>query len=119
MKLFILCLFTLVISWPSYAMERAYGWCEQGGKKVIAIGSQLDVQQSFPSCTITVYLAGTLTPATLMPDAAGTIPLSNPFTGSTTGYWFFYAADGHYDAKLSGSGIPVPFTLGDIQLGSS
>lgn len=119
MKLFLLAILMFLVSWPSYAMERAYGWCEQGNKKILSIGDITKVQQSFPGCTVTVYLAGTLTPATLFADAGGTQPLSNPFTGATNGYWFFYAADGHYDAKLSGSGIPVPFTLGDIQLGAT
>lgn len=119
MKSLLIALFMFMAALPSYAMERAYGWCEQGNKKIVSIGDITKVQQSFPGCTITVYLAGTLTPATLYSDSGGSTPLSNPFTANSTGYWFFYAADGHYDAKLSGSGISVPFTLADIQLGST
>ncbi len=52
-------------------------------------------------------------PAPLFSDNAGTTK-ANPFTASTTGYWFYYANDGTYDVKMSGGGIPVPFTWGAI-----
>src|SRR6185369_1745820 len=44
-------------------------------------------------------------------------PKANPFiSDGTTGIWFFYAADGRYDIKFSGTGIGTPFTLTDFLL---
>jgi hypothetical protein len=107
------------------AMERAYGWCTQGGVRVYVsnVGSATQspsftptyFQQSYPNCTVTVYLTGTTTPATLFSDNSST-PLSNPFTANSNGYWRFYAADGRYDVRFSGGGIPSPFTTADVQL---
>ena len=37
----------------------------------------------------------------------------NPFTAATNGQWSFYV-DSRIDVKLSGGGIPSPFTLGDL-----
>jgi hypothetical protein len=106
-------------------MERAYGWCTQGGVRVYVsnVGSATQspsftptfFQQSYPNCTVTVYLTGTTTPATIFSDNSST-PLSNPFTANANGYWRFYAADGRYDVRFSGGGIPSPFTTADIQL---
>lgn len=45
------------------------------------------------SPTVTVYLAGTTTPATIYSDRAGS-PLANPFTGDADGEWEFYSAVG-------------------------
>lgn len=73
---------------------------------------------SYPFCTITVYLNGTLTPATIFSDNAGT-PKANPFTADAKGFWFFYAANGRYDVRLSGGGLPAPFTLADYSLSNS
>jgi hypothetical protein len=65
---------------------------------------------------VTVYLAGTTTLATIYADNSGT-PKANPFTASTSdGLYFFYADNARYDVRLSGGGIPTPFTIGDILL---
>lgn len=64
------------------------------------------------SCTITVYNAGTLTPATIYSDAAGT-PKANPFAAAANGTWRFFIAGGaNYDVRLSG-GTPAmtPYTV--------
>jgi len=37
---------------------------------------------------------------------------TNPFASSLTGLWQFYADDGTFDIRLSGGGIPAPFTWG-------
>ena len=110
----------LLFAAPASARNRAYGFCEEGATVVVSSGIQgvPDVQASYPACTVTVYLTGTLTPATLFSDNSGT-PLANPFTASSsTGYWFFYADDGRYDVVLSGAGFPSPFTFADVSLNS-
>lgn len=125
MKRFLLAVTVLVaallFATPASARNRAYGFCEIGDKTVVVSGlnGAPDVQASYPGCTVTVYLTGTLTLATLFSDDAGT-PQANPFTASsTTGYWFFYADDGRYDVRISGAGITTPFTFGDVSLGGS
>ena len=98
---------------------RAYGYCEDGNQTVTTAGivSTTVVQRSYPGCTINVYAPGTTNPATIYSDSVGT-PKANPFTGSATGFWFFYGATGCYDVQLSGGGITAPFTLGDVCLAS-
>jgi hypothetical protein len=105
------------------AMERAAGYCENGAVSVTVGGlpsAPQKVQGSYPNCTVTVYQTGTLTLATLYSDNAATpTPLSNPFTSSSDGSWFFYAVNGRYDVRLSGGtppSIPTPFTRADVLL---
>lgn len=65
--------------------------------------------------TVTVYLAGTLTLASIYSDN-GVTPKANPFTAdASTGYWDFYAANDRYDVRFSGTVSPA-WTLGDILL---
>lgn len=107
-----------VVCLPVVARNRVTGFCEAGNQVVITPGSQnstTKVQRSYPACTITVYQAGTLTPATIYSDNTGT-SLGNPFTAATNGLWFFYADNGRYDVQLSGAGLSSPYTLGDIAL---
>lgn len=101
----------------AYANQKAQGYCEQGGHVVVTSGlnSTTQVQQSYPQCTVTVYLTGTTTIATIFSDNNNT-PLSNPFTADSTGHWGWYAANGRYDVQLSGGGIGSPFTIADILL---
>jgi len=75
------------------------------------------------SGTIVLKSVMTGTLATIYSDSLGN-PQTNPFTltaGSTAsgnGYSFFYALCGaHVDVQISGTGVPVPFTLGDIIAG--
>lgn len=99
------------------ARGRVSGWCEQGNQQVSISGagtSSTYWQRSHPSCTITVYDTGTVNVSTIYSDSGGT-PLANPFTATSTGYWFFYAATARYDVVLSGAGITSPITLGDLQ----
>jgi hypothetical protein len=86
------------------AMERVGGWCQQGGNNVHTSGlaSSDFWQQTFPSLTVTVYNAGTLTPATIFSNNTGTSK-SNPFTAGSDGSWFFYAANGRYDVTCTGA----------------
>lgn len=97
------------------ARERVQGWCEQGNQTVsvpFQLPSTTTVQRSYSACTVTVYLTGTSTPATLYSNNTGTSQ-ANPFTAQTTGYYSFYADNGRYDINFSGAGISAPFTTGD------
>ena len=104
------------------------GVCENGGRHATVQGLnatnfQLGV---IPSCSVTVFLTGTTTKATIFADAVGT-PLANPFTGAVVGstapgQWLFYAATGvGYDVTMSGgiapNTFPTPVTLTDLQAG--
>jgi hypothetical protein len=85
------------------------GWCAQGAVAALVQGlsSTNRLLGVIPSCTITVYLHGTQTLATgLFSDSAGTQPLTNPFTASTTGFWQFYAANNAAYDVLGSGGIP-------------
>jgi len=97
---------------------RLFGWCQDGGFQVSVPGASAPstnrFQRSFPNCTVTVYQAGTQSLATIFSDAASTAQ-ANPFTANSAGRWFFYAANNAaYDIRMSGGGIPAPFTLGDV-----
>jgi hypothetical protein len=108
----------LLLSAAAFGRQKVQGYCEQGGNTVTTSGyvSTTKVQKSFPGCTVTVYLAGTTTLATIYADNSST-PKANPFTASASdGLYFFYADNARYDVRLSGGGIPTPFTIGDILL---
>lgn len=115
-----LLLISFVFAADAYAADygRASGWCEQGGQKVVTPGSQQSttyVQRSYTTgsqgCTVTVYLPGTTTLATIYSSATGTAK-ANPFAAASNGYWFFYANDGYFDVQISGAGLSGPVTLG-------
>lgn len=114
----LLCL--LLLSIPAAAMEHALGYCEQGNYSTVTggVSSTTKVQRSFPSCTVTVYDAGTANVSTIYSDNSST-PLANPFAATSTGLWGFYAANGRYDIQLSGANIPTPFKLFDVLLNDS
>lgn len=99
------------------AQTPVFGSCEQGGKTVTTQGlvSTTKVQQSFPSCTITVFDTGTSNPSTIFSDSIGT-PKSNPFTASSSGLWSFYANNGTFDVQLSSGGISSPFILRTVKI---
>lgn len=114
MKRILLILALLGLAVPAFARQRISGYCEQGGKTVTTSGltSTSTVQASYPSCLVTVWTAGTNTIVPIFTDNAGTVK-GNPFTADTNGYWFFYVDNSRVDVRLSGGGIPAPFTLGD------
>lgn len=108
-------LLLIVIPVNLWAVGPVSGFC-QNGNQTVAVGgltSTTKVQRSFPVCTVTVFLSGTVTLATLYSDnAASPTPLANPFTATSTGNWTFYSLNGLYDVVLSNGGITVPFTIG-------
>lgn len=91
---------------PAHALGLVTSNCEQGGQRVTTYGAQSStyVQRSFPSCTVTVYVSGSLTLATLYSDD-GVTPKTNPFVAASDGYFFFYTASGTYSIQLTGGGI--------------
>lgn len=97
------------------------GFCEVGGQTATVQGLSVapQVQASYPGCTITVYLSGTINPASLFNSVGASI--SNPFTASTTtGFWTFYVATGTtVDVTISGAGLSSPFTFPALTAGST
>lgn len=98
------------------------GVCAKGNifAQVSGLHSANSFYGTFPQCTITVYLTGTLTKATLYSDLSST-PLTNPFTGNLDGSFLFFSVAGAYDVVLSGGSpiqIPSPVTLTAVTLGS-
>jgi|WetSurMetagenome_2_1015567.scaffolds.fasta_scaffold54710_3 hypothetical protein len=67
------------------------------------------------SVTVSVYLQGTTTLATLY-AGNGVTPLGNPFLSDADGSFNFYAADGRYDINLAKTGYSFGSDLYDIQL---
>lgn len=114
-----LCLICLFAAPSLASRQKTQGWCEDGGFTVSVPGgtapSVNKFQRSYTSCTVTVYLAGTVTLATIYADSSGTAK-ANPFTAAATGQWFFYADGGNYDVRFSGGGVAAPFTLGDFRV---
>lgn len=109
---------------PLFARTHLAGYVEQGGQRhlnsgIYAITRSSATQtnpysmQSYPNATVTVYLTGTLTTATLYSDSSGTAK-TNPFTASSNAYWSFYVDNGIYDIRFSGGGITTPYTWSAI-----
>ena len=100
-------------------MQKVLGFVQEGNTTLTISGAAgtiaREVQGSFPGATITAYLAGTLTLASIYSDNALTAK-ANPFTSDSNGQFSFYAANGRYDIKFSGADIASPFTLGDFVL---
>src|SRR3990167_337345 len=122
-RVFAALLFVCLFSLPALATrERVQGWCQDGGVAVVIPGTQGSgtqrFQQTYRSCTVTVYAAGTTTLSTIYSDAAGTAQ-ANPFTATAAGRYFFYADGGRYDLRFSAGGIATPFTLGDFRIDNS
>ena len=135
-RFLLLTILALVGAIPLYSQTDALqGHCTLGGTKSITSGlnSTNYNQGVIPGCTVTVYLTGTTTLATIYSNSTGTV-LANPFTAvqlpsPNAGYWIFYAATGvGYDVKLSGgNGNPscttapncytTPLTYTDLKVG--
>lgn len=97
------------------AKTRLQGYVEEGNGAAVTnlSGSSISVERAFPLATVSVYLTGTLTLATVYSDASGTSS-PNPFTADANAYWFCYLDPGTYDVTFSGAGIAIPFTLSAI-----
>jgi hypothetical protein len=98
--------------------------CENPGVKAVTSGASSSnfLQGIIPTCTVTVYLTGTTTKATIYKDSSNT-PQNNPFTANTNGSIppTYAATSSDYDVQLSG-GIPpnvytTPVTLTGLGAG--
>jgi hypothetical protein len=102
----------------AHALVNIQSFCQQGGAQVLtnSFPSSTKVQQSFPGATVTVYLTGTLTKASVYSDNNNPPTVkTNPYTcDSTTAQQFVYVANGTYDFRFSGTGVSAPFTLSAI-----
>lgn len=110
--------FLLIIFLSIAANARAKYWdfAKRGGKDVKTSATVThELMETFPLCTVTVYVAGTSTLATIYSDNAGTVK-ANPFTADAFAYFEFYADDGFFDIRFSGTGIATPFTRSNILL---
>lgn len=89
----------------------------QGNHPALTQGlkSSNKLQESYPSCTVTIYNAGTTSLSPIYGDNLGT-PKGNPFTSDVNGWWFFYANNGRYDVVFSDPNISIPYTQGDYLL---
>lgn len=106
----------------------ANGSCILGGTKANVSGmtSSNYLEGIVPACTVSVFLTGTATPATIYSTATGT-PLSSVFTANglasvNPGGWLFFAAPSAcYDIVLSGgsapNNYPAPVPLTDVCVG--
>lgn len=99
------------------AREKFTWYCMDGNQTLTTGGVSSDekAMRSFPSCSITIYDAGTSNLSTIYSDSAGT-PKANPFTATATGLVEFFADNALYDVRFSAGGISTPFTLSSIRL---
>lgn len=116
MKRLIISIFILILlAFNIEARVKVNGIAQKGAKSVTVSPTTYKLMETFPNCTITVYLTGTLTLATIYSDDAGTLK-ANPFTANSDASYNFYIDKGEYDIKFSGTGISSPFTLSDITI---
>lgn len=101
------------------------GYCTLGGAHttVSGLASANFHQGIIPKCTVTVYLTGTTTPATLYSNQFNA-PLANPFTANADGSWLFFMAMGQgVDVQMSGgvgpNTYPAPVAYTDVLVGST
>jgi hypothetical protein len=133
-------LILVVLLWASAAFGQGAlsgynGQCALGGQQVLvnalpSTGTQpigtptvspgSGVIGSFPLCSVSVFLTGTVTKANLFSANTVSPPaLGNPFTANADGSFTFFAAPGCYDIfELTGSGPTMPATasLSDVCL---
>lgn len=131
-------IFLLALSAPIFAQTGAVqNHCYLGGAQAITSGlkSTNYANGIVPACTVTVYLTGTTTKATIYADSIST-PLANPFTANVVssvdpGGWIFWAATNQgLDVVMSGGNsnpscttapncYTQPVTLTDVYPSSS
>lgn len=92
-RLLIILLLLLTAVWPAEAMQRRQQYVFANTGRVI------------PGATVTVYLTGTTTKATIYSDN-GVTSIANPVTVNTNdGSYIYYVANGRYDETVVASGF--------------
>ena len=113
----LLAILLLFVPLTAFSRAKLQGWAQQGNTTLTITGGigniTRKVQGSYPGSTVTVYDNGTVNLSTIYSDNSGTLK-ANPFTASSDGSWYFYADDGRYDVRFSGTGITTPFTISDL-----
>jgi hypothetical protein len=91
---------------------KVQGFVEKGGQRVSTSSalSTNTVQQSYPGVSVTVYVAGTLTPATIYSTASGTAK-ANPFSANSLGFYSFFTDVEEVDIAFGGG---AAYTLSDV-----
>ena len=96
------------------------GYCNNGAKHALTSGQSSSnfQQQVIPYCTVTVFLTGTTTKATIFKDSVST-PQTNPFQANADSSWLFWAAtNAGLDVMMSGGYAPnaytTPVTIPDV-----
>ena len=113
-------LFIFLLTLPAFSQYGAVnGLCYFGSPQTFVPGATIPGVTN--SCNVTVYNAGTFTPATIYSSSTGAL-LSNPFTIYSLGYWTFYASNSiQYDIVISGAYPPyttlTPTTLKGVNTG--
>jgi hypothetical protein len=121
MRILKLLIWTIIL-FPLGAMAQTgavQNHCFLGGKQAIVSGMNSTNYSDgiVPACTVTVYLTGTTTKATIYADVLST-PLANPFTANIVasvnpGGWIFWAATNvGLDVVMSGGGSNPSCTTG-------
>jgi hypothetical protein len=106
--LFVLAVLMMFPITASAQVAAITNYCVLGATQAVTSGLQSSnyQQELIPDCTVTVYLTGTTTLATIYADALET-SLTNPFTATANGQWIFFAAINlGYDIVLSGGISP-------------
>ena len=105
----------ILLALPALGMQRYSGMCNLP----TGTASGVTVPLVAASCTVTIFDSGTANLSSIFSDDIST-PQANPFTASSNGRFFFYAADGAYDVRLSGGTPTIPtVTIGAVSLGSN
>lgn len=100
MRKLLLCLLLPLLPTFALANQRYNGTCATSGKIVTSgLNSTNTALLTFPSSTVTVTVVGGGI-ATIFSDNSGTA-LANPFTAASDGTFFFYAANGRFNASCS------------------
>lgn len=115
-KLLLLIILVGVFNLPSFATNKLLiqGTASKGGKLVrVAPINSYKLFETYPGCSITVYLSGTTTLAPIYEKIASAYFVKgNPFNSDINAGYSFYIDQGTIvDIKFSGLGIITPFTI--------
>lgn len=99
------------------------GDCMKGNAFPLVFGTKATnpMMGSYPTCTVTVFISGTLVLAPIYSTVSLTV-LANPFTANTDGSWLFFAlVNTGYDIVMTGGtpAFPTTRTYTDVQVGGT